>query len=597
MRKLKLRSAALAALVFGLAPWGASAMWTRQEIPLVAGWNAIHVKVNPFDYGCAQVFGGGGIDQVSWWNRNRRDDGSGTVGSDMYAWYANNVAPSTFGAVLGDERYLVHTVAATNLVIFGTPALPQGEIFLGEQNLVGLNVPDGSVSCFDYFRDLGDQAATPYWAVSPSNVNQPLSDGDPIGQPSRAIWLQMEGTGSRAYAGPFEVTFDSSEKVLTWEGSTAVRSITVKNVSSVERVLHVALESSLNPPAGQGAKAGDVKVKVESIDWSHGYAQRVYSPLGSSFTTNLAAGATYELRIRPDLDLMPAASGDYLGILAISDRGSRIDGETRATGTCLYRLGVKASGQLAASTTPAGLWVGSVALNRVNRAPLLSTSLPEWNIDDLEDATQPFQFRIIVHVADDGTARLLKQAFVGTDAADDATAAVIADKATALEYRKVHPNATIRRVSSANFPYFEPKEFTSPLSFMQDGGRMSVTVNQDYRDKTNPFVHAFHPNHDNVAFNTGRPSWKGDSADGTGDYESWNVDRKITLTFEGTDRTGASGEDWNRTVCGGVYREDITGLTKCAVKDGKDTAIVVEGAFRLYKRLDTPEIMSGGVVR
>lgn len=37
-------------------------MWMRQTIPLKAGWNAVHVKVSPYDYGCDVAFGGGGID-------------------------------------------------------------------------------------------------------------------------------------------------------------------------------------------------------------------------------------------------------------------------------------------------------------------------------------------------------------------------------------------------------------------------------------------------------------------------------------------------------------------------------------------------------
>ena len=56
----------------------------------------------------------------------------------------------------------------------------------------------------------------------------------------------------------------------------------------------------------------------------------------------------------------------------------------------------------------------------------------------------------------------------------------------------------------------------------------------------------------------------------------------------GADPTGAADEDWNRTVCGGIYREEITGLGK--------TPIIVEGAFRLTKTLDTPNLYSGGVV-
>jgi len=585
---------------FVFLPRSAQAIWCRQVIQLKEGWNAVQVRVNPYEYGCDKVFGGGGVDQVTWWNRDRKDDGTGTTTADTFAWYANAAEPNTFGAVLGGESYLVHAVASTNLTLVGTPANAKGKIFLGEANLVGFNVPPVNchVSCYDYFRYLDGKSDSPYWKVAASGSQVKLDAGTELDSGSQAIWLNTVGSGTAYYSGPLEVSFDTSEKIVSWVNSSSARTLTIKNVTDASRQVTIDLASSIEVPAGQGADAGLIKLKSESIDWSQGYARRLYAAQAFPIVTNLAAGATYTLRLRPNLDAMPATSaGDYLGILKVSDAGAKIDGETRQYGTCFYRFGVKSAGQLAASKSPAGLWVGSVALTSVNRAPMLSSSLPEWDIDRMEDATQPFQFRLIVHVADDGTVKLLKQAFVGSRTADDATAAILTDKATAKAYRAKYGDAKIRRVSSANFPYFEPKAFDTPLAFLQDGGKMSVTVNQDYKDKTNPFFHAFHPDHDNVAFNNGRPSWKEDSGDGTGDYESWTVGRKITLTFQGEDPTGYSTEDWNRTVCGGLYREELTGLTKAAVKGGKATAIAVEGAFRLYKRLDTAELQSGGVVR
>lgn len=53
------------ALVAAAVPSVSQAIWMRQGIPLEAGWNAVHIKVNPFDYGCNRVFGGGGVDQVT----------------------------------------------------------------------------------------------------------------------------------------------------------------------------------------------------------------------------------------------------------------------------------------------------------------------------------------------------------------------------------------------------------------------------------------------------------------------------------------------------------------------------------------------------
>ena len=90
-RATRLAAASALLLPLGLCPRVAEACWMTQEIPLVAGWNAVHVKVNPFDNGCNAVFGGGGVDQVTWWNRDRRDDGTGTVSADTFAWYAGAV--------------------------------------------------------------------------------------------------------------------------------------------------------------------------------------------------------------------------------------------------------------------------------------------------------------------------------------------------------------------------------------------------------------------------------------------------------------------------------------------------------------------------
>lgn len=401
------------------------------------------------------------------------------MSADSYAWYRSSAEPNTFGAVLGDERYLVHAVAATNFVIFGTPALSRGRVFGSELNLLGPNVPaSGEVSANDYFRYLPVSGGSlTCYRVLADGTHQRLSNAYELSaNPNEAIWVEADGEGARTYRGPLDVELDTGDKTLVWDASSAAREITVRNVTDVERKLKFAFEPSLAPPAGQGTKAGDIKLKIESLDWSAGYARRVYTPVSFPFVTNLAAGATFSFRVRPNLDAMPGADGDYLGILAVSDAGSTIDYETRAAGTCL------------------------------------------------------------------------------------------------------------RRVSSANFPFMAPKAFENPTGFMKAGQKLRVVFTQQFDAKDNPFQHQFHPNHDNLAFNNGAPSKKEDGGAGTGDYESWPVTREVTLEFLGADPTGPN-EEWNRTVCGGIYTETVTGLNM--------TPIITEGAFRLMKRLDTAEIREG----
>ena len=221
-RATRLAAASALLLPLGLCPRVAEACWMTQEIPLVAGWNAIHVKVNPLDYGCNAVFGGGGVDQVTWWNRDRRDDGTGTVSADTFAWYAGAVEPSTFGAVLGDGRYLVHAVAATNLVILGTPAVPNGQVFLGESNLVGLNIPAGA-SCRDAFAGFAHLADNPFKSVNTANAAVRQNPGAAVGNPSQAFWLETTGTGAATWTGPLAVSIDTGDRILSWSSSTAAR--------------------------------------------------------------------------------------------------------------------------------------------------------------------------------------------------------------------------------------------------------------------------------------------------------------------------------------------------------------------------------------
>lgn len=564
------------------------AAWMTQEIPIVAGWNAVHVKVNPYEYGCDKVFAGGVVDQVTWWNFDRRDDGTGSVTSDSYSWYAATPEACTFGRVLGDECYLVHATAATTVRIVGTPAMPRKAVRLGKENLLGMNIPSGASQfyCEDYFQYLKGFSCCNAVLTTGASSRQ----NRPVASASQAFWVVTSGSGTESYTGALETSVDTSEKILSWETSSAARTITIRNVTSGPRIARIAFEPSQDPPSGQGVKAGDIRLLSESVDWSQGYARRVYDAVGFPVTTNLPAGASFTFRIRPDVKRMPQSSGDYLGILAISDAGSELlDDSLPVGGTCLCRVGLKAAGTLAGAKDPAGLWVGSVALTGVNRAQMLTSAKSEWNSESIQDTKQAFEFRLLLHAGNDGTVKLMKQAFVGSGESDDATAAVMTDKATAKAYRKKYPAAKIRRVSSANFPFMEPQAFDGAANFLQDGGELTVSFTQAYDAKDNPFQHAFHPNHDNLAFNNGVPSKKEDGADGTGDYESWNVTRQVKLTFAGEDPTGAASEDWNRTVCGGTYRETITGLNK--------TPIIVEGAFRLYKSLDTAELTSGGVVR
>ena len=585
-----------------LIAFPARAQWMTQDIPLVEGWNAIHLKVNPVDTSCATVFSPAAdpdaITEVSWWNRDRLDDGTGNTITDMHNWYRSGGEPSTFGHVIGDQRYLVKSSRAFTLQVVGTPAIPSGTIYLGEYNLVGVNVPNlagaDAPTYYEYFMPFYYRSPS-WYGVSADNEKVRLANSVQATDASRAVWLETTGSGTTTFTGPFLLSLGNAAPTLAWtDDASLVRTLTVKNTSSEDRVLKFHRASSLPPPTGHGTAAGDIALLRETTDWSGGFANAVYVPFlndaQTAFTTNLAAGATFELRLKPDTSRMAATdAGDYMSILEISDAGSTLAGESRPSGTCLYRVGAFAAGTLMDSdvSAKAGLWVGTVVLAQVNRAKTLSSAEPEWVSTNLVTAPHPFQFRLLVHVDAEGHATLLKQAFTAMKT-PESDICLLADRTTAVAFRGAYPNGTIRRTASANFPFLDPLALTGG-SFAVAGDTVAAVFTQAYDDKTNPFVHAFHPQHDNVEFNNQKPSKLGDGDEGRGEYESWGVTRAISLAFADADPVGANAE-WNRTVTGGIYEETVSGLT------GQGKPIITRGAFRLTKVNDAKRIYSGGLV-
>ena len=100
-------------------------MCDTQSISLKTGYNAVVLRVTPADTRCSEVFKAckDDIVNVTWWNRDRRDDGSGIVPTaDTLIWSPTDEAGSTFFRVLGGHTYIIRSKKAQTLNIVGVPA-------------------------------------------------------------------------------------------------------------------------------------------------------------------------------------------------------------------------------------------------------------------------------------------------------------------------------------------------------------------------------------------------------------------------------------------------------------------------------------------
>jgi hypothetical protein len=182
--------------------------------------------------------------------------------------------------------------------------------------------------------------------------------------------------------------------------------------------------------------------------------------------------------------------------------------------------------------------------------PLAGTSTPK-----------PFVLRTLLHLSDDNVTSLLPQVYLGQLAA----APYDVGLSTSESLLKQDALAGAQRFSSAHLPL--DTVINSDSGSIGVGETLTCTVHVPFDDPTNPFVHAYHPDHDNKSAR-GAPLAAG--------VESPDITRECSFTFTESPPAGSSATiGWGSSILGGTYTETITGLHK--------EPLVLSGIFELRR--------------
>jgi hypothetical protein len=194
--------------------------------------------------------------------------------------------------------------------------------------------------------------------------------------------------------------------------------------------------------------------------------------------------------------------------------------------------------------SPAGLWVGQADVSAVTSTVAGSPGTT---------TARSFPVRINLHVDADGVARLLSQAFVGTLASAGNPLGICISELSLLADKK----AEALRLVSSQMPL--DRHIIGTGSFAT-GSSLSHTVNIPFNDPTNPFVHAYHPDHDNrdARFEEFKK----------GGVESYDITRRLTFQFTSSPPDGSTVSGWGTNVYGGNFSETIEGLNKVPLSVG-----------------------------
>lgn len=550
--------------------WGtgnAWAEWATQTITLRPGWNAVFLEVEPDEKTCDAIFENIPIHSVWSWNRELQlkqfiQDPSELLpeSPDWLVYFPKAEARSFLSslfALSAGKPYLIEYAGEQPFewTIQGTTGVRAPKWLADSFNLVGFYLdpatPTTFKDFFQYDKALDSQAM---FRMDSTGKWVPVNAATDTLHPGEAYWVYADGRTS--YRGPAAVEpapvtgldfgSDATESYLLLDNATPEpKTFTLRVLPS---------EQPASAKADETPIAGDVALSYKRL--------LAWEPVGDSlsFTVSPNSQERLTLAVRRgamQTALKSAGTGQFESVVQITDgAGMRFRVPTKAV----------------ADTSPAGLWVGTVNLDKVSEAyrPNDLTATP---------AAGPFSFRLIVHVDELGNAKLLDKVYLMQVQATLDNSQTPPVELTPAHYVLLTRDDLVpqytgvslrdgeivgRRITSPVFSFSDPVPLVGNTS---PGATLKATITVPYDDRLNPFVHQYHPDHNNLdeRFNNTLAEGK----------ESFTFSRAVTLSFEAQDPEALGLPEWGYSLIGGTYQEDVTGVHKRPIR--------VQGTFKLTK--------------
>ena len=525
------RTAALILLLSGLP---LLAQWKTESYVLKGGWNAIYLHGDATHTTPAELFKSTTVSQVWRWNPNPNQiqfTESPAVPSESSSewtiWNRDDLEEQKLSALVGQSAYLVFCDGAAStsstVNILQRPLPPAATWLISGANFLGFPADTATKPIMtSYFASFPKATASP--ATIYKYIGGDLGEFNPIQVPASseridrntAYWFESAVVSD--FTAPVEYEVPGTNGIAFGRTATYV-TMGVMNRTSSAITLTLETEDSEPAPAGETGITGPVPLTYRTFNSTNN--SYMETPVTGSFTVSVPANGRLDLQFGVDRSQMSDSSEAlYASFLQITDSAG------------LSKVRMPMSAQIASS---AGLWIGEVSVTHVGSTVPGSPG---------STTTRPFPLRMIVHVDENGLARLLSQVFLGP----------LASGLTGVTTREslLHPErkAEAMRLISSQMPL--DRVISGSGSFAV-GSSLDYQVDLAFDDPTNPFVHQYHPDHDNRD-----PNLLPLRAGG----ESYDITRNCTFSFTETPPDGGSISGWGTSVYGGTYSEVIRGLNK-----------------------------------
>jgi hypothetical protein len=561
------------------------AQWRTDTYDLPNGWSSIYVHGDVPQSTMAELFPSASVVQEVWrWNppANPIQLGDGGVQTPVSAaanwtkWINGTPQDSKLTRFTGQSAYLIKTNATYTLTLKQRPVPPRSTWVSVGANFLGFPSRNSAASGSpnyptfnDYFNTFTYALGTATGAYDANNrvykyIGGALSGSNPTQlstmttekvDRNKAYWFSAPAVGS--FIGPIGLTVSPSEGLIFYNTGTSTGALQLSNYRTVATNLTLSLTASETAPTGQPV----ISSTTPELTLRHRNAANtddVTLILSQSATQQITLPANSSLTVTVSVNRSVLPAGLSAAILNIRDAGNLQD-------ICLPVSCTK--------TNRRGLWVGDVQVTNVTKQGSPSQT------------SKPFPLRFIFVVGDDDRTRLVPQLFMGRLATPGNPLGLcflesqLHDKASAVRLVSAHLpigldtlplDYVAAGVASAGTRYTAPAGDTGGLA---PNTAMIRTVTLPFNNAVNPFVHAYHPDHDNKKpgeVNTLQPEG----------VESYTLKRVMTFTFDAAPIGDAEYDDSYIT---GSYSEVISLPPTSGVNGAMTDRIVAAGTFRLNR--------------
>lgn len=559
-----------------MVPLICEAQWRTQTIELQPGWNAVHLEVQPSPDDCDVIFANTPVESVWKWNRRFSSiqfvqDPQSLLPEDpdWLVWLplTNEEAfLRRLRSLQANQSYLIKVAensGPVSLSIKGQVVLPRLDWYSHGLNLVGFPVNPVNPPTFADFFAFTDEVDTSKGFENELYQLNNAGRGDRIVQPFRdtvqpgtAYWVSTAGKPD-SMAG-LDVSAPGGE--LAFGSVSLSKDIAIQNShpTDVTEVLLQLQSSEMPPTSGDHPElAGEIALSylVRNEDGSGEWVELPAE--GLSQTLEPGESWTLRLGLRRE-DLSPhqstgANGASYQSILQVTDSAQTLLINVPVSATTPELSAAASLEGLGDFQEQAGLWVGEALLSNVNA--------PAYTTNEVISTPAPMTLRLLVHVDSGGTARLLQEVLLAWDPTLTDAPHTNGNYALYASHEALPSDASqVKRISSVGFPLMSPAILRGALT-----NQLDATLNITFDDPTNPFLHRYHPMHDNK-------DW--DFVAYTNAVEVPTIVREIDLAFD-ENTNQVAHPIWGVDAIAGTYTETLFGL--------RAQPIIMTGDFALQR--------------